>query len=101
MLNQLVLVGRLTKEIQIINDNKAEINIAVPRPFKNKEGIYDTDFINVILYGDTANMAKEYCHKGDLIGIKGRIQSYEDLSIEIIAEKLTFLNANKEEKENE
>ena len=49
MLNQIILVGRLTRDITV---NKGEsgikvatISIAVPRSFKNTEGLYDTDFI--------------------------------------------------------
>ena len=79
MLNQVVLVGRLTREIQI---NKADtgkkianITLAVPRSFKNMDGLYDTDFIDCILWDSVATNTSEYCHKGDILGVKGRIQS--------------------------
>lgn len=99
MLNQIVLVGRLY-EICIIDEDKSKLTIAVPRSYKNEEGEYDTDFINCILNGAISKNTLEYCKTGDVIGIKGRVESYKDKSIMIIAEKVTFLSSNKEEKES-
>lgn len=111
MLNQVILVGRLTKEVQINNSENgkkiAKITLAIPRSFKNMNGIYDTDFVDCILWDNTATNTAEYCHKGDILGIKGRVQSRviekEDSKkyiLEIIAEKVTFLTSKnvKEEK---
>ena len=84
MLNQVVLVGRLTDEPNIvdIDDNKKKtvVNLAVNRPFKNSEGLYETDFIRCVLWNGIATNTKEYCHKGDIVGIKGRLQTstYEE-----------------------
>ena len=54
--------------------------IAVQRSYKNAEGVYETDFIRCTLWNAVASSTSEYCHKGDIVGIKGRIQvnSYED-----------------------
>lgn len=117
MLNQVVLVGRLTKEVELkeMEDGKklANITIAVPRSFKNENGEYETDFIDCVLWNSVASNTAEYCHKGDLIGIKGRLQNgpiaNDDgeivaQTIQIIAEKLTFLSSkssNEKEKEEE
>ena len=107
MLNQVVLVGRLTKDIQINKTEKgkkiASITLAIPRSFKNMNGIYDTDFIECILWDNVALNTSEYCHKGDIVGIKGRIQTrdveLEDEThkkyVEVIAEKVTFLSSKK------
>lgn len=94
MLNQLVLVGRL-KEIKE-EEKGINITLVVPRSYKNEEGIYEEDYIPVRLFGNVANNTKEWCNKGDLIGIKGRIQA-KDNDIEIVAEKLTFLSNKKED----
>lgn len=113
MLNQVVLVGRLTRDITV---NKSEngvkvatIPLAIPRSFKNSDGTYDTDFINCVAFDMIANNTSEYCGKGDIVGIKGRIQSRQidkegkkETITEIIAEKVTFLSSHtKEEKEAE
>lgn len=96
MLNKVVLVGRLESE------NVDEIiKIKVPRNYKNSDGLYDNDIMPVVLIGATKEMTKEYCKKGDLLGISGRIENKED-EIVIIAEKITFLSSGKkEEKEGE
>ena len=100
MLNQIVLVGRITKDVEIIGGDKefAEITLAVPRSYKNEEGEYETDFVDVTLYGGIATNTAEYCKKGDLVGVKGRIQTtmVEDHKVtQVIAEKITFLSSAK------
>ena len=108
MLNQAVLVGRLTSDLELQEKNGKQLvtlTLAVPRSYKNEEGNYDTDFIDVVLWNAIASNTVEYCRKGDMLGIKGRIQTstYEldDGSkrkvTEIIAEKVTFLSSNKKE----
>ncbi len=108
MLNQTVLVGRLVRDPELHeseNGNKVtSITLAVPRSYKNMNGEYDTDFISCVLFKGIAENASEYCHKGDLLGVKGRIQTrkVEDLEsskqvVEVIAEKLTFLSSKKAE----
>ena len=84
MLNQVVLVGRLTDDIEVATKENGKkvtsLILAVQRTFKNSEGIYETDFIRCTLFNAVAASTSEYCHKGDIVGIKGRIQinSYED-----------------------
>lgn len=107
MLNQVIVVGRLTKEVELkeIGEKKvANVTIAVPRSFKNADGEYETDFINCVLWDGVANNTAEYCHKGDIVGIKGRLQNKpmanDDGEIvaqttQVIAEKVTFLSQSK------
>lgn len=108
MLNQLVLVGRLTNDIEVKeveNKKVSTIVLAIPRPFKNQEGVYETDFIACTIWNSIAENTAEYCKKGDLVGVKGRIQTNEiekedgtkEYKLEIVAEKITFLNQRKEE----
>ena len=96
MTNQLVLVGRLTDNIKIeqIDDDKymGIATLAVPRSWKNADGEYETDFITVYMFGNIASNTNEFCEKGDLIGIKGRVESTEN-DMRIIAEKITFLSS--------
>ncbi len=109
MLNQTVIVGRLVKEPELYeteNGNKVtNITLAVPRSYKNVDGEYDTDFISCTLWKGIAENTAEYCHKGDLLGVKGRIQSrIVDLdentkrqTIELVAEKITYLSSKKKD----
>ena len=105
MLNQVVLVGRLTSNPEIITTENGKktttINIAVQRSYKNVDGLYETDFIRCVLWNGVAANTCEYCHSGDIVGIKGRLQtrSYEKdeekkFITEVIADKVTFLSSN-------
>ena len=78
MLNQFVIVGRLVNSPKLRKGEKGnvtEITLAVPRSYKNKDGEYETDFIDFIVYNGIAENTKEYCKKGDIVGVKGRIQT--------------------------
>ncbi len=108
MLNQIILVGRLTREITVNKSDNgikvATITLAIPRSFKNSDGEYDTDFIDCVAFDSIAENTKEYCSKGDIIGVKGRVQSRiiekedkKESVMEIIAEKVTFLSSKKSE----
>ena len=58
MLNQIILVGRLTRDISVNRSEKgvkvATISLAIPRSFKNSEVSYDTDFIDCIVFDTVA-----------------------------------------------
>ena len=109
MLNQIVIVGRLTGNPEVVKSDeegkeRSQITLAVPRSYKNADGEYDTDFVDCVLWGGVATNTAEYCHKGDIVGVKGRIQTsnYETengekkKSTQIVAEKITFLSSKKE-----
>ena len=107
MLNQVVIAGRLTGDpvVEEVEGGKkvSSITVAVPRSYKNVDGTHDTDFIKCTLWGGIAENTAEYCKKGDIVGVKGRIQtsSYETDSgerryvMEIVAEKISFLSSRK------
>lgn len=103
MLNQVVLVGRIVKtpELRVTDAGRktATVTLAVPRNYKNANGEYDTDFLDCTLWTNVAENTTEYCQTGDMVGVKGRIQTRviqnEDgtkkKKTEIVAEKVTFL----------
>ena len=69
-------------------------------------GEYETDFINCVLWDSVAKSTVEYCKKGSIVGVKGRLQtrtvesndSSKKYYIEVIAEKVTFLSSENKEK---
>lgn len=107
MLNQTVIVGRLVREPELRETETGKkitnITLAVPRSYKNVNGEYDTDFISCVLWQGVAENTVNYIKKGDLLGIKGRVQSRvieeaEEVRknvMEIVAEKVTFLSSKK------
>ena len=108
-MNQIILVGRLVKTPEVVTTesgkNMSYITLAIPRSYKNENGEYDTDFLDCVLWNSVAENTSEYCKQGDVIGVKGRVQSrmLEDedgnnyKKIEIVAEKVTFLSSKKED----
>lgn len=105
MMNQVMLVGRLVDKVEIKESENgkkvANITLAVPRSYKNADGIYETDFVECVLWEAIAQNTSEYCQKGDMIGVKGRIETstYEDENGEkrkitqVMVERLTFLSS--------
>ena len=105
MLNQVILVGRLVRnpELQLTESGKkiSVVTLAVNRAFKNTNGEYDTDFFDCTLWTNVAENTAEYCRTGDVIGVKGRLQTRivekEDGNkfkrTEIVAERVTFLSS--------
>jgi len=106
-MNNVTLVGRLTHdpEIKELKDGtfRTIIDVAISRDYRNSDGIYDTDFIRCVLWNGIASATKDYCHKGDVVGVKGKLQSrvYETDDkekkhvLEVIAEKVTFISSKK------
>ena len=100
MLNQVVLVGRLVRKPELREaENKSKftyITLAVPRTFKNSNGEYDCDFVDCMLWNAAASNTVEYCDQGDIVGIRGRIQTRiveeteaeKEKVIEIICERV-------------
>ena len=99
MRNQVVLVGRLVGN-PILEENQngkkvCIITLAVPRDFKNDEGIYETDFIKCTLCNVIAENTAEYCKKGDLVGVKGRLECLGGSELQVVAEKVSFLSSGR------
>lgn len=111
MVNQTIVVGRLVKNPELReteNGNKVtNIVLAVPRGYKNMNGEYETDFISCVLWKGIAENTVEYCRRGDLLGVKGHLQTRvidideetKRTSIELVAEKVSFLSNKRKEDE--
>lgn len=100
MLNQVVIVGRMVNE-PLVEENEngkkvTVITLSVPRSYKNDEGVYDTDFIDCTLWSSIAESTAEYCKKGDIVGVKGRLARLSGNELQVVAEKVTFLSSRKE-----
>ena len=113
MMNQTCFIGRLVRDPDVTKTSKgtdySHITLAVPRSYKNIDGEYDTDFIPCTLWRGVAENAATYCHKGDLLGVKGHIQTRKiDLDeekkrevAEVIAEKVTYLSSRRADETDE
>lgn len=105
MLNRVVLVGRLTKdpELRVSQSNVAvaNFNLAVNRPFTDKNGERGADFINCVVFRKPAENLQKYVSKGSLVGIDGRIQTrnYENKDghrvyvTEVVCDQVQYLDS--------
>lgn len=105
MINNTVLVGRLTKDVELrytpSNVAVATFTLAVNRTFKNENGEREADFINCVMWRQQAENLANWAKKGALIGITGRIQtrSYDNQQgqrvyvTEVVAEQFQLLES--------
>ena len=79
MINNVVLVGRMTRDAELrytqSNIAVATFTLAVNRNFKNENGDREADFINVVIWRQAAENLANWAKKGTLIGITGAIQT--------------------------
>lgn len=110
-MNKVILMGRVCKDIDARGDGNnmvARYSLAVDRRFKNKDGEYDTDFINIVAFGKSAEFAEKYFAKGTKVVITGRIQtgSYTNkdgqkvYTTDVVAEDQEFAESKKSSTEN-
>jgi single-stranded DNA-binding protein 3 len=105
MINNAVLVGRLTKDVELrytpSNVAVATFTLAVNRTFKNENGEREADFINCVMWRQQAENLANWAKKGALIGVTGRIQtrSYDNQQgqrvyvTEVVAETFQLLES--------
>lgn len=99
MINNVVLVGRLGKDVDLRatanGTSVANASLGVPRSFTNAQGERETDWINLILWRKTAENFEKYTHKGSLVGIEGTLETrnYENQQGQRIY--VTEVNVNK------
>jgi len=106
-MNRICLTGRITKDLELrctgTGKDVVSYQLAVRR---DKD---TTDFINCTTFGEFSKILCDYCQKGDLIGVEGRLQinSYTDkdgnnkTSYDVLTDKIDFLQTKKENKKEE
>ena len=107
MINNVVVVGRLTRAVDLRYTSSgtayASFTLATDRDFKNQNGEKETDFINCVMWRKPAENLANYTKKGSLIGVEGRIQTrnYDNQQgqrvyvTEVLAERFHFLESAK------
>lgn len=79
MFNKVIIVGNLTRDVELRYLNTgaavATIGLASNRRYKKADGmqVEDTCFVDVTLFGRTAEVANQYLRKGSKILIEGRL----------------------------
>ena len=79
MINNVVLIGRLTKDPDMRYTTNgtavATFTLAVNRNFTNQNGGREADFITCVIWRKSEESLANYCRKGTLLGVTGRIQT--------------------------
>lgn len=79
MINNVTLVGRLTKDPDLKYTSSgtgvATFTLAVNRNFTSADGNREADFINCVIWRKSAESLANMAKKGSLIGVTGRIQT--------------------------
>lgn len=108
-MNKIILVGNLCKDIELryttSNVPVLQNTIAVRNDFKNADGEYDSEFINIVVWRQTAEFLNKYAAKGSKVLVEGRLtnRSYDKQDgtkgyiTEVVAEKVELLDAKKKE----
>lgn len=112
MVNQVVLIGRITRDLEMRSTSTGKevmnFTIAVNRNYKNQSGEYDADFIGCIAFNQSARFMSSYMQKGQLISVTGRIQTrnYDNNSgqrvyvTEVIADSVNSLERRENTQNN-
>ena len=110
-MNQVNLIGRLVRDVEVrdLGEGRQVVNntVAVPVNFK-KDGGQETDFIPIVAWNKTAALMHQYCKKGSLIGLSGRMQSRSYLNkenetvyvVEMVVNTVNFLSSKPKEEAN-
>lgn len=102
MINNVILVGRLVSEPEIVSTKDhlptkwAKLILSIERPFKNHQNEYEVDSITIKTWFTNCQELKNLLKAGSILGIKGRIQTFCNKAndfyfTEIIADKLTYI----------
>jgi len=111
MLNQIVLMGRLTKDPELRRTQGgtavASFTLAVDRDFTNQDGSKDTDFIDCVAWKGTGEFVSKYFTKGRMAVVSGRLQlrdwtdreGNKHRSAEVVANSVYFGESKKDRDE--
>lgn len=78
-MNKVVILGRLTTKPELrytpSNTGYTRFSVAVDRRVKSQDGTRETDFINCVAWGKTAEIIARYFDKGNQICVDGSIRT--------------------------
>lgn len=78
-MNRFVGIGNICKDIELKSTNSGKYvlqnSIAIRNDYKNANGEYDSEFVNIVVWGNTAEYMQKYAHKGMKIAVEGRLQT--------------------------
>lgn len=110
-LNKVILIGYLTANPELKQTNSGtnvcSFSIGVSRRFKDANGKYQSDFINIVTWRSTAEFVCKYFQKGSAICVVGSIQTrnYQTqsgekrIAVEVVADEVSFVESKKQDEQ--
>lgn len=112
-MNRIILLGRLTKDTEIVTTSNmtmiGKFTLAVQRKFAKEGEEKQTDYFNIVTFGKQAEFASKYFKKGQRVLVSGKaeINSYENengetrFAFQVVADELDFADGKKEDNKEE
>lgn len=108
MLNKVILMGRLTRDPELRRTGSGtavtSFSLAVDRDFKSQNGEKETDFVDIVVWKNTAEFVSKYFTKGRMAVVEGRLQIREwkekdgnkRKTAEVVADSVYFADSKRE-----
>ena len=98
-MNIVILIGRLTRDPNSLNNGGVSFTVAIDRP-QAQDGTKGTDYPKVVVFGKQAESCKRYLNKGRMVAIQGSLKtgSYQDKdgktvdTQDVVARRVKFLD---------
>ena len=112
-MNKIILLGRLTKDVEIVTTSNmtmiGKFTLAVQRKFVKEDEEKQTDYFNIVTFGKQAEFASKYFKKGPRVLVSGKaeLNSYENengetrFAFQVKAEELDFADGKREDNQEE
>ena len=112
-MNKIILLGRLTKDVEIVTTSNmtmiGKFTLAVQRKFVKEDEERQADYFNIVTFGKQAEFASKYFKKGQRVLVSGKaeINTYENengetrFAFQVKAEELNFADGKKEDNDGQ
>ena len=112
MINRVVMVGRMTRDPELRRTPNGSavtsFTLAMNRPKRNDEE-QQADYISCVTWNKVAENVAQYCSKGSLVGVEGRLRSrtYDNAQgqrvyvTEVVCDSVQFLETRAQRERNQ
>ena len=111
MINRVVMVGRMTRDPELRRTGSGaavtSFTLALNRNYNSADG-QQADYISCVVWNKVAENVAQYCSKGSLVGVEGRLRSrtYDNAQgqrvyvTEVVCDSVQFLETRAQRERN-
>ncbi len=112
MINRVVMVGRMTRDPELRRTGSGaavtSFTLALNRNYNSADG-QQADYISCVVWNKVAENVAQYCSKGSLVGVEGRLRSrtYDNAQgqrvyvTEVVCDSVQFLETRAQRERNQ